>query len=197
MGLIWDLKYNINLSVLSRRIFPAICAVECETVSRCSAGRGQKLCSVPAGFPSSPNPFIVSLPRLFANSSQQHGQVAIFRQDYPRGHQSPYLSPESYQQIKAFILVHRWFFFSFHIECTHLNCSLFLSLVSSGKAGSLWYLLARCVLPRQWKYCFRAGEQVPRYFSSFASLLRYSLIWYKALWLYPNPATAGWGNPLN
>lgn len=97
----------------------------------------------------------------------EHRQAAIFRQDYPPG--SPITLPfswvipnrlrPSFSFTCGFILLS----LSLSTDCAHFHCSLFLPLVSPGKTSSLRYLLARRVLPRQWKYCLRPGEQVPRY----------------------------------
>lgn len=91
-------------------------------------------------------------------------QAAIFRQDYPPG--SPITLAFSWvmanRLMPSFSFTWQGFLF-FFFDCAHFHCSLFLPAVPSGKTSSLRYLLARRVLPRQWKYCLRPGEQVPRY----------------------------------
>lgn len=142
-----------------------------------TAKKKKKRCSVP----SSPNPFIVSLPLFFANTHHLPSLGKIIpgvtnHLTHVLNHANR-LSPSSHLQMIFNTYFNNYLFFVSRLVTIPLtplfdcSLSLLLSPVSSGKTSSLRYLLARRFLPRQWKHSLRAGEQVPRYFTSPASFL--------------------------
>lgn len=100
--------------------------------------RGQNLCFEPEGFPSSLNPFIVSLCLFFFQLiATQHTLPTIFRQDYPRVHQKDMTkglaNVLSHTNGWTRLLIYRWYFFKlillwFAIFEDHVSFPPFIAL---------------------------------------------------------------------